>query len=138
MIIKTVYGGDPDSKSSSALTAKLIREFEKPQLERAEKRATPATRASVIQKVRFSTASYVRQARAIVFWCRERRADDAARSCKCKNAGLEILYCIFRQSLRPHRLSKSISRGKIFSIGSDSRPPSDRQDLRGKWKHSDD
>jgi hypothetical protein len=66
MIIKTVHGGDPDSKSSSALTAKLIREFEKRQLERAEKRATPATRASVVQKVRISTASYVRQARAIV------------------------------------------------------------------------
>jgi integrase len=66
MIIKTVHGGDPDSKSSSVLTAKLIREFEKRQLERAEKRATPATRATVVQKVRISTASYVRQARAIV------------------------------------------------------------------------
>src|SRR5215471_17881122 len=66
MIMRTVHGGDPDSKSSSALTAKLIREFEKRQLERAEKRATPASRACVIQKVRISTASYVRQARAIV------------------------------------------------------------------------
>jgi integrase len=66
MVIKTVHGGNPDSKSSSVLTAKLIREFEKQQLERAEKRATPASRASVIQKVRISTASYVRQARAIV------------------------------------------------------------------------
>lgn len=66
MIIKTVHGGDPDSKSSSVLTAKLIREFEKRQLERAEKRVTPATRATVVQKVRISTASYVRQARAIV------------------------------------------------------------------------
>jgi integrase len=66
MIIKTVHGGDPDLKSTSALTAKLIREFEKRQLERAEKRATPVTRATVVQKVRISTASYVRQARAIV------------------------------------------------------------------------
>jgi len=66
MVIKTVHGGDPDSKSSSVLTANLIREFEKRQLERAEKRATSATRASVVQKVRISTASYVRQARAIV------------------------------------------------------------------------
>jgi integrase len=66
MVIKMVHGGDPDSKSSSVLTANLIREFEKRQLERAEKRATPASRASVVQKVRISTASYVRQARAIV------------------------------------------------------------------------
>src|SRR5439155_2185029 len=66
MVIKTVHGGDPDSKSSSVLTANLIREFEKRQLERAEKRATPATRAIVVQKVRISIASYVRQARAIV------------------------------------------------------------------------
>jgi integrase len=66
MLIKTVHAGDPDSKSSSVLTANLIREFEKRQLERAEKRATPAIRASVVQKVRISTASYVRQARAIV------------------------------------------------------------------------
>jgi hypothetical protein len=66
MVIKAVHNGDPDSKSSSVLTANLIREFEKRQLERAEKHATPATRASVVQKVRISTASYVRQARAIV------------------------------------------------------------------------
>jgi hypothetical protein len=66
MIIKTVHGGDPDSKSTSVLTANLIREFEKRQLERAEKRATPATRSTVIQRVRISTASYVRQARSIV------------------------------------------------------------------------
>jgi integrase len=66
MLVKTVHASDPDSKSSSVLTSHLIREFERRQLERAEKRATPATRASVIQKVRISTASYVRQARAIV------------------------------------------------------------------------
>jgi hypothetical protein len=66
MVVKTVRSGDPDTKPTSILTAKLIREFEKRQLERAEKRATPATRASVVQKVRISTASYVRQARAII------------------------------------------------------------------------
>ena len=66
MLIKTVHGGVPDSKPTSVLTANLIREFEKRQIERAEKRATPATRATVVQKVRISTASYVRQARAIV------------------------------------------------------------------------
>ena len=66
MVIKTVHGSDADSKSTSVLTANLIREFEKQQLERAEKCATPATRASAVQKVRISTASYVRQARAIV------------------------------------------------------------------------
>ena len=54
------------SKSTSILTANLIREFEKRQLERVEKRATPATRARAVQRVRTSTASYVRQARAIV------------------------------------------------------------------------
>ena len=66
MIMKTVHGGNPDSKSTSVLTANLIREVEKRQLERAEKRATPATRSTVIQRVRISTASYVRQARSIV------------------------------------------------------------------------
>lgn len=66
MVIKTVHGGDPDSKSTSVLTPNLIRGFEKRQIQHAEKRATPATRATVVQKVRISTASYVRQARAIV------------------------------------------------------------------------
>src|SRR5262249_11359051 len=66
MIIKTVLRGDPDSKSTSVLTANLIREFEKRQIECAEKRATPANRSTIIQRVRISTASYVRQARAIV------------------------------------------------------------------------
>ena len=37
MVIKTVHNGDPDSKSSSVLTARLIREFEKRQIERAER-----------------------------------------------------------------------------------------------------
>ena len=66
MIIKTVHKGSPDLKSTSVLTANLIREFEKRQFERAEQRASPATRSIVIQKVRISTASYVRQARSIV------------------------------------------------------------------------
>jgi hypothetical protein len=66
MIMKTVHGGDPDTKPTSLLTANLIREFEKRQLERAEKRSTVSTRSAVIQRVRTSTASYVRQARSIV------------------------------------------------------------------------
>jgi hypothetical protein len=66
MIIKTVHCGDPDTKSTSLLTPNLIREFEKRQLERAEKRATAASRSAAIQRVRTSTASYVRQARSIV------------------------------------------------------------------------
>jgi hypothetical protein len=66
MIIKTVHRGDPNSKSTSVLTANLIRDFEKRQIDRAEKRATAATRPAVIQRVRSSTASYVRQARSIV------------------------------------------------------------------------
>ena len=66
MIMKTVHRGDPDTKPTSLLTANLIREFEKRQLDRAQKRATAATRSTVIQRVRTSTASYVRQARSIV------------------------------------------------------------------------
>jgi integrase len=66
MIVKTVHGGDPDANPTSLLTANLIREFEKRQIDRAQKRATAATRSTVIQRVRTSTASYVRQARSIV------------------------------------------------------------------------
>lgn len=66
MIVKTVHAGDPDQKSTALLTANLIREFEKLQLERAEKRATAATRSKLVERVRTSTASYVRQARSIV------------------------------------------------------------------------
>jgi integrase len=66
MIVKTVHGGDPDQKSTALLTANLIREFEKRQIERAEKRATAATRSKFIERVRTSTASYVRQARSII------------------------------------------------------------------------
>src|SRR5213078_2450776 len=66
MVVRTVHSGSPDEKSTSVLTADLIREFEKRCIQRAEDRATPATRAMVIQRVRTSTASYVRQARSIV------------------------------------------------------------------------
>jgi hypothetical protein len=66
MIVKTVHGGDPDTKPTSLLTANLIREFEKRQLDRAQKRATAATRSKFIERVRTSTASYVRQARSII------------------------------------------------------------------------
>ena len=66
MIVRTVHGGDPDQKSTAVMTANLIREFEKRQVDSAEKRATAATRSIVIQRVRTSTASYVRQARSIV------------------------------------------------------------------------
>jgi len=65
-MVRTVYGGDPHQKSTTILTPNLIREFEKRQVDSAEKRATPATRSVVIQRVRMSTASYVRQARSIV------------------------------------------------------------------------
>jgi integrase len=66
MIVRTVHGGDPDQKSTAVMTANLIREFEKRQVDSAEKRATTTTRSLVIQRVRMSTASYVRQARSIV------------------------------------------------------------------------
>jgi hypothetical protein len=66
MIVKTVHGGDPDQKSTALLTANLIREFEKRQIRRAEERATAATRSRFIERVRTSTASYVRQARSII------------------------------------------------------------------------
>jgi integrase len=66
MIVKTVHSGDPDIKPTSILTANLIREFEKRQLERIEKRSVDVSRLAATQRVRTSTASYVRQARAIV------------------------------------------------------------------------
>lgn len=66
MIVRSVHGGDPDDKPTSVLTANLIREFEKRQMQRAEERATAATRTVVVQRVRTSTASYVRQARSVV------------------------------------------------------------------------
>jgi len=66
MIVQTVHPGEPNEKSTSVLTPNLIREFEKHQLQRAEKHATLATRATMVQRVRNSTASYARQARSIV------------------------------------------------------------------------
>ena len=66
MIMKTVHPGDPDMKPTSILTANLIRDFEKRQLERVEKRFAGVARVSALQRVRTSTASYVRQARSIV------------------------------------------------------------------------
>ena len=66
MVLKTARSGNPDTKPTSILTANLIREFEKRQLERVEKRPAGVTRLSALQRVRISTASYVRQARAIV------------------------------------------------------------------------
>jgi len=66
MIVKTVHSGDSDIKATSILTANLIRDFEKRQLERVQKRGAGVSRLSALQRVRVSTASYVRQARAIV------------------------------------------------------------------------
>ena len=65
MIVKTVRSGDPDQKSTALLTANLIREFEKRQIERAEKRVPPAPRSKFIERVRFSTSQLnVRHARS--------------------------------------------------------------------------
>src|SRR5438105_7545263 len=66
LIVKTVHNGDTDQKPTTVLTSNLIRDFEKRRLQRAEERATAATRAGVIQRTRNSTASFVRQARSIV------------------------------------------------------------------------
>jgi len=66
LIVKNVHNGDPDQKPTTVLTSGLIRDFEKRRLQRAEKRATAATCAGVIQRTRKSTASFVRQARSIV------------------------------------------------------------------------
>jgi integrase len=66
MIVKTVHSGDPDAKPTTILTGGLIREFEKRQIARAAKRAGDAVLVAATQRVRSSTASYVRQAKAIV------------------------------------------------------------------------
>jgi hypothetical protein len=66
LIVRTVHSGNPDQKPTTVLTAGLIREFEKRRLQEAERRATVATRATVIQCTRNSTASFVRQARSVV------------------------------------------------------------------------
>jgi hypothetical protein len=66
LIVKTVHNGDPDQKPTTVLTSSLIRDFERRRLQRAEERATAATRTGVIQRTRNSTASFVRQARSVV------------------------------------------------------------------------
>lgn len=66
LMVKAVHTADPDEKPTTILTANLIREFEKRRLERAEERATARNRATVIQRTRNSTASFVRQARSVV------------------------------------------------------------------------
>src|SRR6266480_5273379 len=48
MIAKTVHSGDPDIKPTSILTPNLIREFEKRQLERVEKRHPGMGRVSAL------------------------------------------------------------------------------------------
>src|SRR6478672_12547226 len=52
LIVRTVHSGNPEQKPTTLLTASLIREFEKRRLQHAEARATPATRASLIQSTR--------------------------------------------------------------------------------------
>jgi hypothetical protein len=66
MVVKTVYSGDPDTKPTTLLTAELIRQFERRQLDRIQKRPQAMSQATALQRVRSSTASYVRQARSIV------------------------------------------------------------------------
>ena len=65
-MIRTVHGGDPDRHPSTVLNGRLIREFERKRITTAEKLASPETRAAMLQRVRTSTASYLRQARSIV------------------------------------------------------------------------
>src|SRR5215831_19695553 len=55
MIAKTVHAGDPDPKPTSILTENLIREFEKRQLERIERRGAGVSRLLALQRVRSST-----------------------------------------------------------------------------------
>jgi hypothetical protein len=66
LMVRTVHNGDPNQKPTTVLMAGLIREFEKRRLQQTEERATPTTRARLIQSTRNSTASFVRQARSIV------------------------------------------------------------------------
>ena len=66
LMIRTVHRGDPDRHPSTVLNARLVREFERKRIVEAEKLATPETRASILQRVRTSTASYLRQARSVV------------------------------------------------------------------------
>src|SRR5205814_2177131 len=54
MVVKTVHGGDPDTKSTSLLTANLIREFEKRQLDRVRNSSADLTRLAATERVRSS------------------------------------------------------------------------------------
>lgn len=96
MIVKTVHSDDPDTTPTTVLTANLIREFEKRQLERVEKRAAGLTRLAAIQRIRAATASYVRQARSIVALRKMKFYDgmklSRGRRCQSEPSGeLEIL-----------------------------------------------
>jgi integrase len=66
LILKTVYGGDPDEKPTTLLNGRLIREFEKRRMQAAEKRANPSNRLLMMQRARASTASFVLQAKSVV------------------------------------------------------------------------
>src|SRR5262249_18083963 len=66
LMIRTVHRGDPDRHPSTVLNARLVREFERMRISEAEKLATAETRALILQRVRTSTASYLRQARSVV------------------------------------------------------------------------
>ena len=66
LMIRTLHRGDPDRHPSTILNARLVREFERKRIVEAEKLATPQTRATTLQRVRTSTASYLRQARSVV------------------------------------------------------------------------
>lgn len=66
MLVKTVHRGEADEKPTSILTAALIREFEKIQVQRARAAATNGDIAIALQRRRTAIASYVRQARSIV------------------------------------------------------------------------
>jgi hypothetical protein len=66
LIVRTVHGGNPDEKSTSVLTANLIREFEKRRIQRVEENADASNRVALIHRTRNSTASFVRQARSVV------------------------------------------------------------------------
>jgi hypothetical protein len=66
LMIRTVHRGDPDRHPSTVLNARLVREFERMRITQAEKLATTETRALILQRVRTSIASYLRQARSVV------------------------------------------------------------------------
>src|SRR4030095_8273660 len=65
-IVRTVHGGNPDEKSTTILTANLIREFERRRTQRVDENADASNRIALIHRARNSTASFVRQARSVV------------------------------------------------------------------------